>query len=142
VSDPEKSAAKEAMRMAKGAAKEEKRSWRRETELAKQEKDRERRERDLQASGVEVMNRQFGLNRIVLYEKGYVQIFNTAENLAALAIGMVAHFDAADRWMKRTSRVPFAIHRSMLHLKNFDRSMSRRKSKMSLRGTGSSFSPS
>lgn len=99
--------------MAKGAAKEEKRSLRRKTELAKQEKDRERRERDLQESGVEVMDRQFGLNRIVLYEKGYVQIFNTARFLAALAIGTVAHFDAADRWMKRTSRVPFAIRRSI-----------------------------
>lgn len=99
--------------MAKGTAKEEERSLRRETELAKQEKDRERRERDLQASGVEVMDRQFGLNRIVLYEKGYVQIFNTARFLAALAIHTVAHFDTADRWMKRTSRVPFAILRSI-----------------------------
>lgn len=113
MSDPDKRAAKEARRVAKAAAKEEERSLRRETELAKQEKDRERREWNLQKSGVEVMDRQFGHNRILLYEKGYVQIFHTARVLAALAIDKVAQFDAADRWMKRASWVPFERLRSI-----------------------------
>ena len=113
VSDPDKRAAKEARRVAKAAAKEEQRRLRRETASAKQEKDRERRERNLRAAGVEVMDRQFGLKRIVLYENGYVQIFSTATILAALVIDTVAKFDAVDRWMKRTSRVPFEKLRSI-----------------------------
>ena len=106
-------AAKQARRQAKAEAKEAARRVRGEAAQAKREEDRERREQNRRDAGAEALAHMFGLNRVALYENGYVLVINTLRVLSAYALDALANVEAADRAMKRLTWLRFDKVRSV-----------------------------